>query len=330
MIAQEIDIQNYTGDVDPTKLVPYIGKSFEETEEFKEITDLLKRWQYRTALKKLDSYIEEGICRTDSLLLKGEVLAMYELPEAAIEVFEKILRTEPDNIYALSMILVQLTTARRTQVEIDYYYGRLKEVAPAFSEKFREIMDFIEHHKTDYSYQKIESPLDVICVCGHYLNSDGTMPERLSERLNTTIDLAYKYPNADILLSGGAVQSCYSEAVEMKKFLLSAGIAAERLVALDTAKDTVGNVMEFMSCILKEKYHDICVVSSLEHLPRVWMTLYSALKDQGIEANVYGAAPETTLDPVKFEADVCFSYQTVLRMTGFFSKNDIQNQLRKL
>lgn len=136
MIAQEIDIQNYTGDVDPTKLVPYIGKSFEETEEFKEITDLLKRWQYRTALKKLDSYIEEGICRTDSLLLKGEVLAMYELPEAAIEVFEKILRTEPDNIYALSMILVQLTTARRTQVEIDYYYGRLKEVAPAFSENF--------------------------------------------------------------------------------------------------------------------------------------------------------------------------------------------------
>src|SRR5699024_12365070 len=102
-------------------------------------------------------------------------------------------------------------------------------------------------------------------------------------------------------------------------------IQEERLIAMEKAKDTVGNIIEFMEYIQTGTFRNICVVSTIEHLPRAWMSLYTALQKSGYEANLFAAAPEETIDPESLKTDMQFTYQTVCRIAGFFTKKEIEN-----
>lgn len=330
MAVKEYFVSNYVGEVDPSKLIPYMGESFEMNEDFKEIVSLLKYWQYQHALERLDENITNETNLVDSLLLKGELLAMYEYPEHSIEAFQKVITYEPNNLYALSMLLVERISARRPTEEINAYRSLLKDRSPNLYGRLNQLLVFIEKHKMNPEVPEIEAPLDLICVCGYFLHPDGSLPEKLENRLIKTRELAAKYPDAKILLSGGAVQNQYVEALEMKKQLILAGVDENRIVALEKARDTVGNVIEFAEYIQPKNFQSICVVSSRDHLPRAWMTLYVGLKRIGYKAEVFGSALHEHVDSESLERERQFSYQTVLRIAGFFSKMNIEWQEKNL
>ena len=327
MSSKKVVINNYNGEVDTTRLIPLMGSSFRDIKELKEVVHLLEYWQYKSAIDKLDYLIRNNIQVIDSLLLKGELLALFEDNQAAIEVFETILRKDPENIYALTMILIQLTIVHGDKEEIDQYFTALKTVSPKIQHKLKEVIDFIENNKTNFNIQNITEPLDMICVFGYFLNDDGSMPIQLEKRLLKVCELVKLYPEAKVLLSGGAVQNKYGEAIEMKKYLVAAGISEEKLVVLEKAKDTVGNVLEFMEYISTRKFSNICAVTSIEHLPRAWMSLYMGLKRWGYDAYLFGSAPEEPIDPKILEKEFQLNYQTILRVAGLFEKKDIERLL---
>ncbi|MBM6614987.1 YdcF family protein [Desemzia sp. RIT804] len=327
MFSEKVEIKNYQGEVDTTRLIPLMGSSFNDIEELKEVVHLLERWQYKSALDELDHRIHHNIQLIDSLLLKGEVLALFDDNQAAIEVFETILRKDSQNIYALVMILIQLIIVQGNKKEMEQYFNTLKTVSPKIHHKLKEVLVFIENNKTNFDVQKVTEPLDLICVFGYFLNNDGSMPIQLEKRLLKVCELVKIYPKAKVLLSGGAVQNKYGEAVEMKKYLVAAGISEEKLVALEKAKDTVGNILEFIEYIRNRKFNNICVVTSIEHLPRAWMSLYTGLKRWNYDSNLFGTAPEEMIVPEILEKEFLLNYQTILRVAGLFEKKDIECQL---
>lgn len=328
MVSKRIVIENYQGDADPTTLIPSAGSSFSEVEQLKEAVELLKHWQYKSALKIVDKNIKKKINLIDSLLLKGEISAMFEDYDAAIHVYETVLELEPENICALTMIIGHLNIVESNNEEIKIYTRTLEKVAPQIAHKLKESLMLIKKNKIDFDYSEILEPLDLICVFGYFLYDDGSMPDKLIERLKKTYELAKKYPQANILISGGAVQNKYCEAIEMKKKLIKMGLEEEKIVALLTAKDTVGNVWEFTKYIRDGAYRNICIVTSTEHLPRAWMSLYTGLKENYVDANLFAVAPEGTIHPKTLKREIRLSYQAVLRIAGLFDKASIENQLQ--
>lgn len=327
MTIKNIIVEDYHGEADPTILVPKTGYSYKNIAELREVVDYLELWQYKTALEILDQLIEQNVKVIDSLLLKGEIYALYECNHDAIDVYEMILQLEPENIYALIMMIGQLMIVGEKKEQKDHYFFQLKQISLNLYNKLKKIITFIESHKKRYTFPEIDQPLDLICVFGFFLEKDGSFPDRLLERLETTIHLSKEHPHATILISGGAVQNKYKEAYEMKRYLVQAGIKEERLIAYDKAKDTVGNVLEFMDYIKGKTIQNICAVTSLEHLPRAWMALSVGLEQIGYKGNVFAQAPKSFFDFNVSKKEMDLNYQTILRVAGLFDKEAIKNQI---
>lgn len=303
-------------------------RALKTDEDFDQIESVVEYWQPQPAFAKKNKQYKRDL--VNSLLLKGNLLAIYEYPEFAIEIFQEAITYEPTNLYALSMLLVQKNAAQDTQEEIEIHQKMLKDRAPDLYHKLHFLLTFIKKYSEYQHIPEIDSPLELICVCGYWLNPDGTISGQLEKRLRKTIELSMKYPKAKILVSGGSVYNKYVEAIEMRRELIRAGIEEERIVALQQARDTVGNIVEFSEYIQPRNFHSICVVTSLDHLPRSWMALYVALQKIGYDAQVVGAAVQENLDVEDLDREKQYSYQTVLRVAEFFTKQDIERQEKNL
>lgn len=208
------------------------------------------------------------------------------------------------------------------------YLQQLQSRSPSIHDRFVEVLSFIKKYNRTVDFMTAEEPLDLICVYGYFLNEDGSMPIELENRLIKIRELEELNPEATILLSGGAVQNQYGEAVEMKKYLIKSGIKEDRLIALEKARDTVGNIMEFIEYITPRQFSRICAVTSLEHLPRAWMALHTGLKRVGYPATIFGAAPQGKMNLDTLDKEEHLSYQTIFRVAGLYEKKDISAQLQ--
>lgn len=322
-----IIIEDYTGNVDVSYLIPKIGSSFLEIDELIEAVTLLEDWQFKSALREVDQLIESQTKEIDALLLKAEILGLFDANQASADVCLAVLEKDEENIFALMMLLIQLVTLKTPQEKLQPYLQKLKTLSTDLHDKFVEVLAFIQKHNGTFDFMPPEETLDLICVYGYFFNEDGSMPKELEVRLLKVVELAQLNPEATILLSGGAVQNQYGEAVEMKKHLIKMGIKEDRLVALEKARDTVGNIMEFVEYIKPRNIETICAVSSFEHLPRAWMALYTGLKRINYPATVFGASPQGEVNEDTLKNEEHLSYQTVFRVAGLYEKKDIASQL---
>lgn len=93
-------------------------------------------------------------------------------------------------------------------------------------------------------------------------------------RYITTIQLAQKYPNAKIIISGGAGHTQFnglSESIIGKHILLTAGIDNNRIVVEDQSRSTVDNAL--FTKLLVDKLHisnldTVVLVTTASHMPR--------------------------------------------------------------
>lgn len=316
------NIINYTGEVDPTLLIPKIGKSYKEINKLSEIVDLLEQWQYKSALIKLDNLIQNESELLNALLLKGELLAHFDLNQDAADVFKQVLQLDQNNIVAEVLLLVQLTILE-AETEATHYNNCLSEHSPKLYTAFNHTNDFIEENKNRFDFPGNVETLDLICVYGYSLNNDGSLPAVLDRRLATVTELAIKNPSLTILLSGGAVINKYNEAIEMKKVLIKRGVNEHRILTLEHAKDTVGNVIEFIEYITHRSFKHIGVVTSKAHLPRAWMALSLALENINYQTCLSGISPEETINEQMMTVEHKLNYQTQFRIAGLFEKKDI-------
>ena len=162
--------------------------------------------------------------------------------------------------------------------QVETLLGELKEIAPATSANWEQIMRLWKSTQTDLSIHPSILPdglddTDALClvVLGFQLNPDGTMREELIERLRVALDCAEKYPDAFIVCTGGgtaAEDPTATEAGRMAEWLIENGIAEHRVIVEDRSLTTVQNAI-YTFDILTERYpqvRQLAIISSDYHI----------------------------------------------------------------
>ena len=110
------------------------------------------------------------------------------------------------------------------------------------------------------------SELAPIVVLGNGLALDGSVRPNLANRLEAARQLAVQRPAAPVVASGGPTADGYVESHAMRRWLIDAGVAPERILAEEQSHSTVTNA-RFTRALLPEATEAL-VVSSQDHIHR--------------------------------------------------------------
>ncbi|MBW8523615.1 YdcF family protein [Chryseobacterium chendengshani] len=109
---------------------------------------------------------------------------------------------------------------------------------------------------------------DLAIILGSKVNEDGSLSERLKERLETGANLYKKQRVKMILVSGGLGKEGFYEGDKMKEFLITKGIS-DSVILVDNKGNntrlTVENTLEFQK---KYPFKSSIVVSQYFHVTR--------------------------------------------------------------
>lgn len=93
-----------------------------------------------------------------------------------------------------------------------------------------------------------------------------------AERMTATTELALRYPDAKIVLSGGSGllvgEGSISEAEVARDFLIARGIALDRLLLEDKSRNTLENVRYSQALVQPQADDSWLLVTSAYHMPR--------------------------------------------------------------
>ncbi len=316
----ELNLNNFQLRKETESHIPYVGKAYENNEHFQNIIQKIKQYQFKDALLLLNENIKNPILAVDSLMLKGEFLMSYEFYNDALNTFDKLLMRDSNNLYAH----VGLAHIGYILNDKPLRSQSFKNMTPALANQIQQTISFIETSETPCYSNQFSQELDALCVFGYVITEDGYLTPKLKLRLDHTLDLADENPSSMILVSGAAVQNKYNEAEKMSEYLMSKGIPSSRIIKLPFARDTVGNIIEFVNEIIKNQFHTVCAVTSMYHLQRSWMSLHKALNNKNHSTHVYASHPSQTFMSEKDRLrEIELTYPTVMRASELFSVHDI-------
>ena len=162
--------------------------------------------------------------------------------------------------------------------QIEALLGELNAVDPAASAQWTQIMQLWKTTQTSLTVNPSVLPhglddTDALClvVLGFQLNPDGTMREELIQRLRVAFDCAEEYPDALIVCTGGSTASedpTATEAGRMAEWLISKGIASDRVIVEDQSLTTAQNAI-YTFDILAQSYpqvRQLAIISSDYHI----------------------------------------------------------------
>lgn len=218
--------------------------------------------------------------------------------------------------------------AQGNETEVEFAINQLAEMDEDRAEDVRDIFAYWD--KTNESgYVNVSGNVEgfpednslLIAVMGYQLNSDGSMKEELIGRLTVAKNLADKYPDSYILVTGGGTASANREATEagqMAKWLVKEGIDENRIIVEDNSKDTADN-SSFSYEIIRRDYPSISktvIVTSDFHISMAGLFFEAQyiLDDNKIE--VIGNVPY----------DTNFRYTFTDEEKSYFLKRLIGNQ----
>lgn len=204
--------------------------------------------------------------------------------------------------------------------EIHKLLSELEAEDPALGETWQAIMNYWEYVNNDFEIVPEVLPDglpedDSLCivVLGFQLKEDGSMTEELEGRCEAALKSAQKYPNALVAVTGGGTARRNPEATEadsMAQWLISRGIAEERIIIENRSKTTMENA-RFTCSILGEEYPQVkmlAIVSSDYHLPEGCLLFSTQAK---LSAWHNGTASPAVCANAAFMAEGEFRYETV-------------------
>lgn len=171
--------------------------------------------------------------------------------------------------------------------DIQRLLGELDEIDPVEAWRWRAIMESWRSISREENIHAGVLPEglpqdDSLCivVMGFKLAQDGSIRPELQNRLETALESAAKYPNAFLLCTGGATASGRSdvtEAGQMEQWLLSAGVAENRIITETGAATTPQNAILAYELLQRDypQVRSIALVTSDYHIYRS-MLMFSA------------------------------------------------------
>lgn len=304
-----------------------MGTDYMHIPECLDIIYDLNNWQLVTALDKIDDLIGKKPHLTyDLWRLKAEVYGLYDKYEDLYQQCDTILEFIPHDPQAL---FLSTFYGRLFNIPIDEHkhFQSLEDHHPDLAQKLLDLVQFINEHSTRTDFEEDTEDLDhveLICLFGYLVHQDGSLASTTVKRATKALELAHRYPQAEIMVSGGAVNSPYVEAVGIKNWLVRQGLDEDRIIIDPFAKDTVGNIQAFCDAIKQKELDKAVIVSSLDHLPRCYMGVYTQLQTMKVDCELYAAAFEKPYSQEISEDERYREYQTLLRTAGCFTKNDFK------
>lgn len=324
-------IQDYTGSVDPTLLIPKIGLSYQHDEILSDLVNLINQWQFKTVLDRLDHYINNESAKDElaikSLRFKGEILAIVNDFTGSLNVFRDILKELPNDAQALILATV-LSMHLGEMDDKSIYLNKLRHIDLVLYTRLNALLNFIADNYGKFDMElglNQRKEIQAIALFGHRFEKDGSMSSDLTKRLKKTLFLANKYPKAKIIVSGGAALTPVLEADCMAEWLIKYGVESHRIFKDPFAKDTVGNTIGIVKFLNKLNIDTCIAVTSLTHLPRAWMSLVACCKANNCSTEIYVAAPEPPNSVGMSEEERQYLYITVLRSAHLFEYRHINN-----
>lgn len=287
-----------------------------------------RRWEWNDMYTSLDKKVKENPEYLDTYRLQAEAYLVNKEYKEALSQLDQILRRNPKDIHALSLsILANKCGALGSQTSV-----RLKAlnlIRPEAYVKMKEILkdcDDNNVNKKNYSGEQLVGITpDAIAVFGQSPNADGTPSEALLTRLTKTKEMADKYPNAKIVLSGGPVKTPFAEADVMAKWLKENGISEDRLLLDDQARDTPGNAMGMVELFKTIDAHKILCVGTIMHCPRAMTVLmvYGKAVGYEMELDAVGGGEQPTKSQKNTER--LYTYVNALRAGYFYTEEDFSD-----
>ncbi|APC96614.1 YdcF family protein [Francisella frigiditurris] len=151
-------------------------------------------------------------------------------------------------------------------------------------------IDAIETAKKNFTL-KINTNLDdiklpndntlIIVILGYALNEDGSMDKILIDRLKKGLEASKRYPNAKIIVSGGAAQAGVTESYQMKQWLIKHGIDANQIIVEDKSISTVWNAINSINIIksLNAPIENLILITSTAHIRRATSVFNQAINN---------------------------------------------------
>ncbi|MDO5690698.1 MAG: ElyC/SanA/YdcF family protein [Tissierellia bacterium] len=154
-----------------------------------------------------------------------------------------------------------------------------------------------------------------IAIYGLQLDPDGSLPEKLIERLEVGRALAETLPESVLILSGGKVGTDWTESGKMREWLISRGVRQDRILEDPNARDTVENNEGILNILREQGLHRVCCVSGVDHLTRcaLGLELASQRENYPVEISISGSGQS---DPQAKSYEQFFILRTAIRSAG--------------
>ena len=109
----------------------------------------------------------------------------------------------------------------------------------------------------------VNEPAEHVILLGGGIDKNGKLPASVMTRVNKAAEYLKKNPDTICVVTGGTLHWLpYAEAPEMKRQLILAGIAEERILIEDQAKDTIQNFQ--LSCKVLAEHKGVSMQEVLD------------------------------------------------------------------
>lgn len=302
-------------------LTPKYGESYDNIPELRQIVIDARQWNWKKAYVSLDRLVKEQPELLDGYRLQAELYLINKEYHHALAQLDEILKQNPTDVHALTLSIM----TQRALMNNDDAKARLDalyKVNHVLANKVEELLDqTIEWVYTEHN-QVVDREMSpkAILVFGERPQEDGALTEGLRDKLTTTLALASDYPEADIFLSGGAVHTDFTEASVMKEWLIKEGVAKERIVLDEQARDTVGNVIGMSDYIINKNLESVVIVTKGNHMGRAFTLLNLRLKQMGQQVDIDSVTSDEAV--IVSLDEILYTYINALRVVDLFEKNN--------
>lgn len=307
------------------KLISNYGDSYVNDEILKDDVVRFRRWEWQELYKSLDQKAKENPDHLNIYRLQAEVYLVNKNYREAFSQLDRILRRDPSDIHALALsILAAKVTGEDEQVQ--NRLEALKYISPEAKEAVQKVLNYTDENSAknvNYGSDQLTDMVpDVIAVFGQSPNPDGTPSPALITRLEKTKEMAEKYPDIPIVLSGGPVRYEYAEADVMAKWLIDNGVSEERLILDELARDTPGNAVGMVKAFKEIGAKKVLAIGTILHLPRATTVLkvYADAVGYDISIDSAGSGPQPSIS--KQGGERLYTYVNAMRAAFLYTKDD--------
>lgn len=192
---------------------------------------------------------------------------------------KKVTWWRPQNDIIREIVQTYYWNQENSYPRLEKLYEELSMLNPEGADKWKKIIEFWNYTNSDLEINMDILPdgldeTDSLCllIMGFELNPDGTMKKELLGRMDVALECAKKYPNAQILCTGGPTAfdgKGTTEGGVMAEWLIENGIDESRIFIEDRSLTTIDNVKNAYQIICDEhpEITDIALITSDYHVP---------------------------------------------------------------